>query len=82
MRVDKSHVMYFGIFGQVSMEAEADVEDIITREDGVVEVPGWAQHIAIRNDEPWVIGHAACCEFHPARDFSDTFWLAKRTGKR
>lgn len=47
------------------MEAEADVEDIITREDGVVEVSVG-------------LGSAACCEFHRERVLSDTFWLAKR----
>lgn len=56
------HLFFF--IGQVSMEAEADVEDIITREDGVVEAVG--------------LGSAACCEFHRERVLSDTFWLAKR----
>ena len=56
------HLFFF--IGQVSMEAEADVEDIITREDGVVEAVG--------------LGSAACCEFHRERVLSDTFWLAQR----
>ena len=58
------HGAPFFFIGQVSMEAEADVEDIITREDGVVEAVG--------------LGSAACCEFHHERVLSDTFWLAKR----
>ena len=58
------HGTPFFFIGQVSMEAEADVEDIITREDGVVEAVG--------------LGSAVCCEFHRERVLSDTFWLAKR----
>ena len=60
---------------QVSMEAGADVEDIITREDGVVEVVGFG---SARHLQPF---SAAGCEFDRERA-SATYCLAKRTGKR